>query len=100
MLNVLGLGYYSSTELMAMLLIFGIGSAVLGFITDAVMGERGFGPFGNGFLTVLGASIGIHYRLALLGPVGSRDIILVGISAAASATVMLLILGVVKRYVH
>ena len=100
MLQTLGLQYYSATELIAFLLIFGIGGAVVGFITDIVMGDRGFGPFGNGMLAMFGAFVGVHYRLALLGPIASREVVLVGISAAASATAILLMLGIVKRYVR
>ena len=92
-----GVTTYSMTELLALVLLLSVGGAVLGYITDAIMGEHGFGPAGNGFLAVFGAVIGIHYRNLVLGPVASEEAVLIAVSAAASATAALLIVGIVKR---
>ena len=97
MANFLGLSHYPTSDLIIMGIIFSISAAVIGYITDVVMGDSGFGPFGNGFLSVLGAVVAIHYRNFMLGPIASQETMMVGMSAAACATAMLLLLGGVKR---
>ena len=92
-----GIATYSASELVALCMVLGIGGAVLGYITDAVMGDRGFGPTGNGCLAIVGGVVGIHYRNFILGPVASQEAILIAVTAGASATAALLILGLVKQ---
>ncbi|MBV1704831.1 MAG: hypothetical protein KGI57_04115 [Hyphomicrobiales bacterium] len=70
---------------------------IMGFVTNAVMGDRGFGVFGNAFLTMLGAFLGLYARLAMFGGGGRTDYIVSGASAASTATVLLLILGALKN---
>lgn len=77
-----------------------LGGALIGGITDAVMTDRGFGVFGNGLLTVMGAFIGMHVKYAFLGPAYARDVVLTAISAAAGAAAILLIFGVIKHWVQ
>lgn len=100
MLELLRIQYISSDTLMLLALcIIGIG-AVIGYITDSVMGERGFGPIGNGMLVILGAFVGIYIRHAFFRDMDPGDVAITGIFAAASATLLLMLLGLVKHWVQ
>lgn len=100
MLQILRLDQYSSEMLLFIFLGILIGGFVVGFITDAVMGDRGFGPIGNGMLTMLGAIVGIYIRNTFFGRMDPGDLIVTGIFAAATATLLLLLLGVAKHWVQ
>jgi hypothetical protein len=76
------------------------GGTVVGYITDAVMGNRGFGPIGNGVLVIMGALIGVHVRNAYFGLTSPGDIAITAIFAAAAATLLLMLLGVAKHWVQ
>lgn len=77
-----------------------IGGGIAGQLTDAVMGDAGFGAFGNAVLTILGVFIGVYVRTALFGRLYSKDLIVTSVFAAAAATAILLILGVVKHFMQ
>lgn len=77
-----------------------IGGGLMGQLTDAVMGDRGFGAIGNAILAILGAFIGIYVETLLFGRLYSKDLIGTGIAAAATATAMLLLLGLVKHLIE
>ena len=100
MLQFLKLDHYSSDVLT--LIFFGtvIAGVVIGYLTDAVMGERGFGPVGNGALAVLGGLVGIFIRNAYFGRMNPGDLWLTSIFAVSAATLLLLLLGVVKHWVQ
>jgi len=96
------LGIEQLTPVVLALIVAGmiLGGILIGAITDAVMTDRGFGMFGNGLLAVMGSVIGMHAKYAFLGPAYARDLALTGIAAAAGATAMLLIFGVIKHWVQ
>ena len=96
MLKSLSLDHYSGDTLFMILLLACIGGTVVGYITDSVMGDRGFGPIGNGLLTVLGVVAGIYVRNTFFGRMEPGDLALTGIFAAIAATLLLLCLGVAK----
>jgi uncharacterized membrane protein YeaQ/YmgE (transglycosylase-associated protein family) len=100
MLQLLRLDHYSSEILLFLLLAVLIGGFVVGFVTDSVMGDRGFGPFGNGTLAVLGAVVGIYIRNTFFGRMDPGDLLVTGIFASATATLLLLLLGVAKHWVQ
>ena len=100
MLQLFAFGQYSSEMLLFMFLGVLIGGFVIGFVTDAVMGERGFGPIGNGMLAVMGAIVGIHIRNTFFGRMDPGDVLITGVFAAATATLLLLLLGVAKHWVQ
>jgi Na+/melibiose symporter-like transporter len=100
MLQALNLSQYSSETLLFIFLAVGIGGFAVGYVTDVVMGDRGFGPFGNGFLAVFGAIIGIYIRNTFFGKMDPGDLFVTGIFAGAMATLMLLLVGVAKRFVQ
>ncbi len=100
MLQVLRLEQYSSEVLLFILLAVLIGGFVIGFVTDTVMGDRGFGPVGNGMLAMLGAVVGIYIRNTFFGRMDPGDLLVTGIFAAATATLLLLLLGVAKHWVQ
>ena len=43
-----------------------VGTLVLGFVTDAILRDRGFGPILNGLLVLAGSAFGVWTRLVLL----------------------------------
>jgi len=73
---------------------------LMGYLTDAIMGSRGFGPFGNGMLILLGSVIGIYVRYAYFGSLQPGDAALTSLFAAASASLVLLLLGFAKYWVQ
>ncbi len=100
MLGLLQLDKYPSDVLMMIVFAVLIAGAVVGYVTDVVMGERGFGPFGNGLLVIFGAFVGIYLRNAYFGLMEPGDIAVTGIFAAASATLLLMLLGLAKHWVQ
>ena len=100
MLELLKLNDYPSDVLWLMMIFILCGGAVVGYITDSVMGERGFGPIGNGLLIIMGAFVGIYIRNAYFGLTSPGDMAITAIFAAASATLLLMLLGVAKYWVN
>lgn len=100
MLQALRLDHYPTDTLM--LIIFGIAIAgiAVGFVTDFVMKDRGFGAIGNGALIILGIGTGVYIRNVFFGAMSPGDFTLTGIFAAATATLLLLLLGVAKHWVQ
>lgn len=99
MLQMLDFGNYSREALMLMAVASMIAIFLIGYITDAVLAERGFGPFGNGGLAVVGALVGIYTRQTYFGHSSGDEILITGGLAACAATAMLLALGIVKHWV-
>ena len=99
MLEILQLDTYSNDTLTLMMVFVLIGGLAIGFICDRVMGDRGFGPAGNALLVIFGAFVGIYIRNAYFGNMDPGDMAMTGIFAAASATLMLMLLGVAKHFV-
>ena len=100
MLQLLGLDQYSPDMLAWIALGVAIAGLIVGYITDTVMSDRGFGPFGNGFLVVLGGFTGIYTRYAFFGWLRGQEVVIIGSFAVATATLMLLLLGVAKHWVQ
>ena len=100
MLELLRLDQYDSDVLTLMMFFVISGGAVVGYITDAVMADRGFGPVGNALLIILGCLLGIYVRNAHFGLMKPGDIITTAIFAAASATLLLMLLGIAKFWVR
>ena len=100
MLELLQLDGYSTGTLGLLLCLVVGGGLVVGFVTDGVMGARGFGAGGNAMLVILGALVGIYIRNAYFGYMEPGDMAMTGIFAAASATLLLMILGVAKHWVQ
>jgi uncharacterized membrane protein YeaQ/YmgE (transglycosylase-associated protein family) len=84
------------------LIVIGVVSAgiLAGYITDLIMGERGFGFIGNGILAILGAATGIYTRYAFFGWVRGEDMLVTGSFALAATTLLLLLLGFAKNWVQ
>lgn len=100
MYHLPGLGDYPLDVIIWIGIAIVIGGGLIGHLTDAVMGDRGFGVAGNAFLAILGALVGIYARTALFGRLYSQDLMITAIVAAATATGMLLLLGIAKHYVQ
>ena len=98
MLQTLRIEQLSTDALILLTLLAIVAGAVIGYLTDVVMKDRGFGPFGNGLLAILGAAVGLHVRLTIFGTLKPGDIALTCIFATATATLMLLIFGVIKSF--
>jgi len=100
MLQILGLDQYSPDILAITALGVAIAGLGIGLVTDSVMSDRGFGPYGNGFLAILGAVTGIYTRYSFFGWMRGQEVLIIGSFAAATATLMLLLLGVAKHWVQ
>ena len=100
MLQLLRLEHYPTEVLLYALLALLIVGFIVGYITDSVMGDSGFGPFGNGTLAIFGAFVGIYIRNNFFGRMDPGDIFVTGFFAAVAATLMLLLLGVAKHWVQ
>lgn len=98
MLEILALEQYSDETLMLLLITVVVGGGFIGFITDIVMGRRGFGPVGNGLLAILGCFFGIYARNSYVGHVFGNELAVTGGMAAATATAFLLIFGRMKHW--
>jgi hypothetical protein len=61
------------------------------------MGDRGFGPFGNGILAIFGAAMGVYFRHAYFYRLYGDEIVITAVMAEIFATILLLCLSVVKR---
>ncbi len=96
MLQLLDPSNYS----LSMLAVIGFGvicgGSIAGYVTDMVMGERGFGFFGNASLAMLGCGSGIYTRHVFFGWWQGEETLIVGIFAASMATLILLLFGLVK----
>jgi hypothetical protein len=100
MLQILGLDQYSPDILAITALGVAIAGLGIGLVTDSVMSDRGFGPYGNGFLAILGGVTGIYTRHAFFGWLRGQEVLIIGSFAIATATLMLLLLGVAKHWVQ
>ncbi len=100
MLEALRLDHYPRDILLYVLLAVIICGFIVGYVTDIVMGDRGFGPFGNGTLAVFGAAVGIYIRNNFFGRMDPGDILITGVFASSSATLLLLLLGLAKHWVQ
>ena len=98
MLHLFALDRYSFEELMFLIAAVCSGGYVIGYLTDLILTRRGFGPAGNGCLAIVGCMAGIYARNTYLGHAYGNDLMFTGIVGAASATAMLLTLGVVKHW--
>lgn len=78
----------------------GLCGLLIGAVTDAVMGDRGFGTVGNGLLTITGCIVGVYAEMVFLGPAFLQDALMTAIAAATGAAVILLVFGVVKHWVQ
>ncbi|HWG03840.1 MAG TPA: hypothetical protein VG271_02385 [Beijerinckiaceae bacterium] len=99
MLQLLDPGNYSVS--MLAVIGFGVicGGSVAGYVTDMIMGERGFGFFGNAFLTMSGCGSGIYTRHVFFGWWQGEETLIVGTFALSTATLILLLFGLVKARV-
>lgn len=98
MLHILGLENFDSVFLMAICIAILVGGAVVGYLTDMIMGERGFGPVGNGSLAILGAFFGIYARNAYFYRLHGDEMLITAVAAEICATALLLSLGFAKRW--
>ena len=102
--RVLGIAHASQSEILSIILFVSLCSLALGWMTDGVMGDAGFGAFGNGLLTMLSGLVGmIAFSWAVSVYYGrylnSNELILViGLASIFSVTA-LLALALVKKHV-
>jgi uncharacterized membrane protein YeaQ/YmgE (transglycosylase-associated protein family) len=99
MLHYFALDNYSDELLLVMGISVVLGAVVIGFVTDMLMADRGFGAFGNGMLAVVGCFIGLYVQNAYFGHANVNQLLLTGVMAAGTATGLLLTLGIVKHFV-
>jgi uncharacterized membrane protein YeaQ/YmgE (transglycosylase-associated protein family) len=96
-LAILGLQNFDSVFLLIVAIAALIGGAVVGYMTDMIMGERGFGPFGNATLAIFGAILGVYFRHAYFYRLYGDEVVITAVMAEVFATALLLCLGLVKR---
>jgi uncharacterized membrane protein YeaQ/YmgE (transglycosylase-associated protein family) len=97
-LQILGLDNFDSVFLLVVAIAVLIGGATIGYITDMIMGERGFGPFGNALLAIFGAVLGVYARHAYFYRLYGDEIVITAAMAELFATALLLCLGLAKRW--
>jgi uncharacterized membrane protein YeaQ/YmgE (transglycosylase-associated protein family) len=97
-LQILGLDNFDSVFLLIVAIAVLIGGAVIGYLTDMIMGERGFGPFGNALLAILGAVLGVYARHTYFYRLYGDEIVITAVMAELFATMLLLCLGIAKRW--
>lgn len=100
MLNIIDFDLYSIDFLALIALGVIIPGLIVGYITDTLMHDLGFGPYGNGFLAILGAGTGIYTRYTFFGWLQGQEILIITIFTTATATFMLLLLGLAKHWVQ
>lgn len=92
------IGGMSQADLLILLLFVAIAGVVMGFLTDALMRQQGFGPLGNGLIVTLGGVIGVYYRGLVFGPAAAQHSYAIAFSAVGAATLILLTVGIAKRF--
>jgi hypothetical protein len=97
MLESLGLGNASSDDLIVIAVAAALGGTLLGIVSDAVMGRRGFGIVGNGLLIDLGMA-GAAVVLHRLPNWHITGIVPVAAFMFAGATAALLVFGTLKNF--
>jgi uncharacterized membrane protein YeaQ/YmgE (transglycosylase-associated protein family) len=96
-LAMLGLENFDSVFLLIVAIAALIGGAVIGYVTDIIMGDRGFGAFGNAILAIFGAALGVYFRHVYFYRLYGDEIVITAVMAEIFATALLLCLGLVKR---
>ena len=99
MLQLLDPDNYSADVLAFIAFGVTVAGLIVGHVTNLIMGERGFGLFGNGFLAMLGCGTGIYARHVFFGWMQGEETLIVGIFALSTATLILLLFGFVKARV-
>ena len=100
MFALLGLDHLSNDALLVLAIGIAIGGILLGFVADAVMGPRGFGPSGNGILVVLGAVVGVTVRDTWFERLDGGGLALTAAFCGCCAVALLLALGLAKGWVE
>ena len=100
MLYYLRLDELSSTTLLLLMAAIGLCGLLIGAVTDAIMGDRGFGTIGNGLLTIMGCVIGVYAEFVFLGPAYFQDVMMTALAAATGAAALLLTFGTIKHWVQ
>ena len=88
----------SQADILFLLLFVSIAGVVMGFLTDALMRQQGFGPIGNGLIVTMGGVIGVYYRGLVFGPAASQHSYAIAFSAVGAATLILISFGLAKRF--
>ena len=96
-LEMLRLDQYSSEELFSLALMATVGGYAIGIVVDSIMARHGFGPFGNGFLAILGCFVGVFARNEYISHAYGNDLAVTGLMSASCATLMLVLFCMVKR---
>ena len=99
MLHILALDNYSNELLIVMGATIVLGAVVIGFLTDMLLADRGFGAFGNGMLAFIGCCLGIYAHNTYFSHSSIDALLLTGVMAAGTATALLLTLGIIKHWV-
>jgi hypothetical protein len=91
---------HSSGDLWALFFFVTIGSNVIGWVFDVVIGDRGFGVLGNGFLIALGGITGVVISQMFLPIASMPEIQRVTLFSTATAASILLSLCIVKSWLR
>ena len=100
MRELLNMEGYSSDYFLLFLFIIILCSVMIGYVTDIVMGDRGFGPLGNGLLITLALIVGSYVRNAFFGTMLPGDFAFTTLFTAATATIILMAFGIFKGFVR
>lgn len=100
MIGMLGLSGFNQSDLMVIIAMITLACVVAGWISDAIMGDAGYGVVGNGILTVLGTVTGLAAWQHFVGSVTSATLPYVTTAAGFSVVAFLLLFALFKRAVE
>ena len=104
LMTLTGMAHASTSEMLAILLLLGVCSLALGWMTDGVMGDLGFVVIGNGLLTAL-SGVGGMFAFSWAGTsylgryLAWTDLMVVVVAASIFSVTALLALAMAKKYV-
>jgi uncharacterized membrane protein YeaQ/YmgE (transglycosylase-associated protein family) len=89
-LQALGFGHVPNDLALAMLIVAVVTATLMGWISDAVMRETGFGVIGNSILTFIGGGATIAlWNLHVQKLTASQPVYVVGAAATAAITLLM-----------
>lgn len=93
-IRYLGLGLYSSETLGWILFVVACASLIAGWISDAVLGESGFGIVGSTLLCFIGMTVGLILWNLNASLMTTNAVLVVGVAAGAAFFCVLACAGV------
>ena len=97
LLTAIGLDFLSESSLLAFAVAATVGATIGGWLTDAVMGARGYGVVGNTCLILVGAVAGLAATTRIMGPLEAYHASTVVTIASFCSIAILMLFSVAKQ---